>query len=285
MDVLITGASGFLGRYVCRKFIEMGHKVVPLGIVESGMPNEIICNLETVDRTHLASKIKGIDLVVHLAAKVDFSNLLSTSLFKVNTIGTYKLAKVAQDIDAKFIFASAILIHGITKTNINKNTKDNPDTPYMMSKWIAEELIKDTHQNVATLRIAGIFGLNGPRHLFLNNSIRNAVMKHVPPKLIGKGIAKRNYIYVKDVANWIYYIAENDLKGTFYLAGKDVLNIKKMAESICEVFLGSKIPERVDGTESHDQVCEISEPHPYLFSFIEALRDIKIEYEKNSSYK
>jgi nucleoside-diphosphate-sugar epimerase len=154
-----------------------------------------------------------------------------------------------------------------------------------MSKWIAEELIKDTHKNVAILRIAGIFGLNGPRHLFLNNSICNAVMKHIPPKLIGEGIAKRNYIYVKDVAKWIYYIAENDLKGTFYLASKDVLNIKEMAESICEVFLDSKMPERVNGSESHDQVCGVSEPHPDLFSFTEALRDIKMEYEKNSSHK
>ena len=88
---------------------------------------------------------------------------------------------------------------------ININTKIKPNTAYAKSKYAADQEIIKSKCKYTIIRLGGIFGKNGPNHLTLNNFINNSLNKR---KSIfhGNKNDKRNYLYVKDVARFIFIL-------------------------------------------------------------------------------
>ncbi len=281
MRVLVTGSSGFLGKFTVNEFQKEGYDVVPMVRKSSGLCNEVICDLSTASSKELYNIVKHAKIVVHLASKVDFSDSLYLRLFETNTLASLRLAKAVEQAGGKLIFASTMTIQGRYAEYVNGDSLDDPDTPYSMSKWVAERVIEESCSNAVILRISGIFGFDGPSHLSLNQTITHALKYKETPTRYGEGRAKRNYIYVKDVAKWIRFVAEKQLYGTYYVAGNEILSIREMLNFICRKFLNGIKPLEAEGKEASSQICEVSEPHPSLFSFEEALEDIKLDYEKN----
>jgi len=282
MNIIISGGSGFLGKETIRAFEDKGHQVSSLVRRLSGLPNEILCDLATASSSFLQECLHPVDAMIHLASVVDFSESLSLDLFKVNTLATNRLARICEKNATKLVFASGIIIHGKAAEKVSKESVENPDLPYSLSKWLGEELILEALENVAILRIGGIFGLNGPAHLGLNQAIRNALENNEVPTLVGEGTARRNYIYVKDLAKWIVRIIENDSSGVFYNAGKEILSMREMLDLISKVFLNSVSCQRKEGKEAKDQICTPSNDIPDMMSFREALEDIKHDYDQQS---
>ena len=227
---------------------------------------------------YLLELCEGADIIIHLAAIVDFSEFLSKDQFEVNTVSSIRLARVAQKLKAHYIFISSTSIHGTTETYVSNELEDKPDSPYSFSKWLAEEIIKELYEKVTIVRICGIFGLNGPLHLGINKAISSAIKEKALPMVYGTGLAKRNYIYVKDVAKILTFIAEKKRLGKIYLAGKDIISIKSMEEQICEVFLSGGSPIYSEGNSSYNQIIKASNNLPETLSFKEALIDILKDY-------
>lgn len=101
------------------------------------------------------------------------------------------------------------------------------------------------------------------------------------PKLIGPGRAKRNYICVLDVAQWIFYLIEkyrksfasqrNKINETLYIANTEVLTIKEYLQIIADVILKTGQIITVKGSESKDFIVTPSSPPFNLKSFKEYL--------------
>ena len=92
--------------------------------------------------------------------------------------------------------------------------------------------------------------------ILVNKAIDDA-KKGKLPTVVGIGDTKRNYIYVRDVAQAIVKCFEERITGIHYLGGEEK-TIKSMLNDICEVFdLGSK-PLIIKGQNSTDQVIENS---------------------------
>ena len=263
MKILMTGSTGFTGKCLVRMLENSGHDIWHLVRNKKGFEKECIWDFVSP----LPQGLPSYDILVHLAAHVNFDQNLEIIQYNVNTVSTIQLSAYAKAHNAYFIFASMVGIHGSQYPVIDQNTSVNPENHYSVSKYLAEEVIKTFVDNYSILRICGIYGLNGPQHLGLNKAISDAIHKKISPVLKGPGKAKRNYICVNDVARWIlclinrYETAKIDMKETLYLTGSEVMTIEDYLEIIIEILLPGMELERVGGPESQDLIVK-SSPAP-----------------------
>jgi len=246
---------------------DSGHEIWHLVRNKKGLKKEFVWNFISP----LPEGLPLCDIVVHLAAHVNFSQNLEIMQYNVNTVSTIKLAVYAKAYNAYFIFASMVGIHGPNHTMIDENTRINPKNHYALSKYLAEEVVKTYLDNYSILRICGIYGLDGPKHLGLNKALSDAIHKKIRPVLKGPGKAKRNYICVHDVARWILHLVtkyeskETGVREILYLAGPEVITIEDYLELIVETVLPGMDLERIDGPESRDLVVKASAaPFPQI---------------------
>jgi nucleoside-diphosphate-sugar epimerase len=174
---------------------------------------------------------------------------------------------------AHFVYASTAIVCGVRTENITRVSPVCPDTEYAKTKWLGEEIIAATGVSHCTLRIAGIFGLNGPEHLGLNRAIDGAVRGELPV-MVGAGSARRNYVYVKDVAQSILHVLETRLSGQHLLAGSETLSVAEMLKIVCDNFLAGQPPEERVGLEASSQIVEPSNVLPAARGFRDAISDI-----------
>ncbi|MFB3883664.1 MAG: NAD-dependent epimerase/dehydratase family protein [Thermodesulfobacteriota bacterium] len=264
MKILLTGSTGFTGKCLVSLLKNSGHDIFHLVRDKKGLKNEYVWDFVSP----VPEELPSCDVLVHLAAHVDFGKDLEILQYNVNTLSTMHLGAYARVQNAYFIFASMVGVHGSQHAEVGQDTPVNPESHYAVSKYLAEEVIRGLVENYTILRICGIYGLNGPQHLGLNKAISDAVQEKIAPVLKGPGKAKRNYICVSDVAQWIlclvnrYEASKSHRRETLYLAGPEVMAIEEYLEIIVEVLLHGMKLERVAGSEGRDLVVK-SSPAPF----------------------
>lgn len=160
MKLLITGANGFVGSAVCAKAQE-AFSVIAATRDEVGAIDA---------HTDWQTVLQGVDVVVHLAARVHVMNDTSSdplNAFRlVNVAGTLNLAKQAVQAGVKrFIFISSIKVNGESTVLGQPFTADdtpNPLDAYGQSKYEAElalkQLAEETGLDVVIIRPPLVYG-------------------------------------------------------------------------------------------------------------------------------
>ena len=146
--VLITGAGGFIGRKLCSVFENDGSEVVPVFRASQSGPGKTID--ATTDWTDV---LGGIDVVVHLAAKVhvmdDGEPGDLASFREINVNGTRNLATQAAGSGVKrFVYLSSIKVNG-ERTDIEPfkaNQAAKPEDAYAISKLEAEVALRENEE-------------------------------------------------------------------------------------------------------------------------------------------
>ena len=259
-------------------FISNGWEVIPLVRKPSGLINEHIIDLGKKNPFYKLSLLPKSDAIIHLASKVDFSSEAnSTSFIPTNVLFTSYLSQLAKQWSAHLVFTSGILVYGEIEY-IDSFSVPKPNNEYGKAKIMAENIIKSEEISHTVLRIAGIYGYMGPEHLGLNVAITASLDDASIPILKGKGSAKRNYIYVNDLAKAIRLCVEEKIQGTHLLGGSETITIREMLEAISDTFLdGAKLIFE-NGNESKNAVVKNSDALPRGQLFIETLNEIKSKY-------
>jgi UDP-glucose 4-epimerase len=146
--VLVTGASGFVGRHLAPALARNGWVVRRAVRRPSGRDDEVV--VESIGpATDWQDALAGADAVVHLAARVHHQHEEhAVELYRnVNTEGTLHLARSAANFGARqFIFVSTVLVHGRSNDGRAPFREDDVLTPrglYGMSKAAAEAGLKN----------------------------------------------------------------------------------------------------------------------------------------------
>lgn len=158
MKILLTGASGFVGKALYKELLTLGHEVVAgVRSAEKAIGFSEYTIVGDIDQyTNWSEALLNVDVVVHLAARVHVlkeSSQDSLALFrKVNLNGTLNLAIQASQSNVKrFIFISsvkAVADSSVIGFPIHADQKMLPVDPYGISKAEAESaLIKIAHKN------------------------------------------------------------------------------------------------------------------------------------------
>jgi nucleoside-diphosphate-sugar epimerase len=154
--VLITGATGFVGRALLNRFqadSSLGRPHLALRSDPSNDFESINCSIvgNINSQTDWQDVLRGTDIVVHLAARVhvmdDVSDNPLMAYRDVNVGGTLELLRQSARAGVKrFIFLSSIKVNGeetIDGNIFSEDSAPNPMDPYGVSKFEAEEGIKD----------------------------------------------------------------------------------------------------------------------------------------------
>ena len=183
MKVLITGATGFLGKYVVEELKNNGYQVAAFGRNEKIGKALIDSNVEFFkgdieNREDLLRALQGCGAVIHAAA-------LSTvwgkwnNFYKVNVLGTRNIVEICEKQGLKLVFVSSPSIYAGAKDQLdvkeNEAPKDNNLNFYIKSKIMAENIIKNSKLNYMIIRPRGLFGIGDtsiiPRLLDLNKKM------------------------------------------------------------------------------------------------------------------
>jgi UDP-glucose 4-epimerase len=268
--VLITGANGFIGKQVSAVFKSHGWKVTR-AVRKPAQADEIFLDLEDVSRAEL-SGLPKIDAIIHLAAKVDLGVVNLNTLLTANVAATRELAQLSKQHDAFFLFSSTALLDCYDFSS-EKDSKSGSGFAYGRSKFLAEQALLNLDGSAAIFRICGVYGAYGPEHLGINKAI-HALAHGSRPQQVATGRAKRNYLYVKDLAQMIYSATTRRLTGIHSVASSEVLTISDMLNILCLRFSPDSTVEVLEGQEAQDQIIH---PSPLLhsrYSFKAAVDDI-----------
>lgn len=182
MKVLITGATGFLGKYIIQELQENNYEIVAFGRNEK--IGKFLANKKVsffkgdfIKIEDLYEAAKNVDIIVHAGA-------LSTvwgrweDFYNTNVLGTENVLKVCREKRIKkLIYISSPSIYADAKDQINIREEDAPTKNnlnfYIKSKILAEKKVKEySDVNTVILRPRGLFGIGDtsiiPRLLKLN---------------------------------------------------------------------------------------------------------------------
>lgn len=164
MNILITGAAGYIGSHVAKQLLESTKyditildnlstgSIETLNILKKIRDFKFIeLDLNEFDKVKLVLKENKIDTILHFAASIIVPESVANPLkyYMNNTVNTTNLIKCAVENSVKkFIFSSTAAVYG-EPTNLPQNGVDetfltNPINPYGMSKLMSERVIQDT---------------------------------------------------------------------------------------------------------------------------------------------
>ena len=274
--VLITGATGFIGRATVDALITGGWQVVqairsPNLLLKEG---QVYLDLNNPESIIALVKRTRCDAIVHCGALIDFTGATEYEMYIPNVLATGLLTYIAKLWEAQLVFTSTAIVHGIKNESISIDSMVYPDSAYTKGKWLGEQLIVNSYEQHSILRIGGVFGRNGPEHLGLNLAIAGAIRGKVPVQ-IGSGAALRNYVYVKDVGQAIKFVLQERVFGTHLLAGNEIISFSMMLQQICQVFLPGMHPRNKEGVQAINQIITPSVFLPKSREFKNALLDIQ----------
>ncbi len=107
MRVLVTGASGLLGREVAGLLVRKGHAVTTFQRRPSRVDGVTDRSGSLTDEAAVSAAVRGVEGVIHLAAKVSFTGR-AQEFNEVNVQGTRRLLQAARDAGVRdFVFVSS----------------------------------------------------------------------------------------------------------------------------------------------------------------------------------
>jgi UDP-glucuronate 4-epimerase len=233
MNILVTGAAGFIGSHLCEALLRAGHGVIGLDNMNQFYDPEIKKNnLLSVEQT--ADKHGGkfafyhtdirqqeqvgqilhdnaVEVVVHLAAMAGVRPSLENPLLyvSVNEQGTLTLLEEARRCGIKkFVFGSSSSVYGNNKKVPFGETDpvDNPISPYAATKK-AGELLCHVYYSVFGMSVACLrfFTVYGPRQRpdLAINKFSSLILAGKKIPIYGDGSKSRDFTYIDDIIDGV----------------------------------------------------------------------------------
>lgn len=230
MNILVTGGAGYIGSNMVRMLVAHGHTPIVFDSLEYGHKAAIPSNVPLIvgnigDKNALEAVFAKypVDAVIHFAGylMVEESVREPIKYMRNNVIAPVTLLSVMNDhkVD-NIIFSSSAAVYGNPqKIPIPEDHPKNPTSPYGLSKWCFEELLRVFHKDTGVRGIslryfnacgAALDGKNGEDHFpethIIPAAIATAMGKRNEFSLYGTdyptrdGSCLRDYIHIEDLS-------------------------------------------------------------------------------------
>ncbi|MDZ4202892.1 MAG: NAD-dependent epimerase/dehydratase family protein [Gallionella sp.] len=211
-QILVTGASGFVGQVVCAELSHRGYAVTgvsrDIGKLDSRICTAVQIGAIDAD-TDWSGVLDGMGCVVHLAARAhilheDAADPLD-SFRHTNVRGTERLARSAAAAGVKrLVYVSSIGVNGLATRAGARFAETDPPAPhndYSLSKWEAEQVLAqvstETGLQVVVVRPPLVYGEGAPG----NFALMVKILRRGLPLPLASVKNQRDLIYVGNLAD------------------------------------------------------------------------------------
>ena len=222
MKVFVTGVTGQLGFDVCRVLKEQNIEFMPC--------SRETFSLEDFEKAREIIENYRPDVIIHAAAytAVDKAETETELCNKINCEATENLAKIAKDINAKFIYISTDYVFpGAGENFYEINDEKNPLNAYGKSKLMGEKSVINTLDKYFIVRISWVFGKNGKNFI---KTMLNLSKTRDEVRVVADQIGSPTYTL--DLAKLLVEMSKTEKYGVYHATNEGVCSWAEFAEEI-----------------------------------------------------
>ena len=242
MKILITGASGLIGKALQKSFTEKGYEML---LASRGGPkktNEIQWSVEEGFQEKDLPRIEGLDAVIHLAgegiAGLRWTDEKKKAIRDSRVIGTHNLVNILSELNEKpkvFISGSAMGFYGDRGDDIVTETSKPGDTflSEVCKEWEMESRrAEDLGIRTVLLRTSIVLSKDGGALATMLTPFRFGV-----GGVVGSGKQWMSWVSLDDVVAIINYALENEkLRGAVNVASPNPVTNEEFTKTLGEVL-------------------------------------------------
>jgi UDP-glucose 4-epimerase len=224
VKVLVTGAAGFIGRWVVGELLDRGHTVLPIDNLVAGDVANLadfeghpqLLPFEQGDVRDAAACRRwtaAVDAVAHLAASISVQDSIDdpATTFENDVVGTFQLLEGARASGARVLFMSTCMVYdrATTPAGISETHPTKPASPYAASKLAGEALtLSYGHAYGLPTTVVRPFNTYGPYQRSVGEGGVVAIFSRLsllgePLRIYGDGTQTRDLLYVEDCARFV----------------------------------------------------------------------------------
>lgn len=249
--IVVTGACGFLGRYVARRFSKSGWTVFGIGHSRAnfspssiGLSHWVESDLNLSSMSALISKIPKVDVIFHGAGsgsvgaswEAPFADLERTAITTAAVIESIRRFSPG----SLLIYPSSAAVYGDSPDEVlTEESALRPMSPYGVHKLVSEELCFGAHRifgvRVAVIRFFSVYGPELRKQLLwdiakrLSTGVRTLALD-------GTGEEQRDFLYVEDAARLVEWVA-SQCKENKYLVFNGATGVPTTVASIARLLV------------------------------------------------
>lgn len=251
MDILITGATGFVGGHLARRLaVNANHHLYFLVRDQKrGTPakGEII-ETDLSQMLYTNGLPAHMDAIIHMAfAGLDHTPPQSVETYRINTVGTLGLLDYAHRVGiSHFVYVSSGSVYGFSYDPLRETDPTTPSDVYGATKLSSEMLIQNSRPafHTAILRLFRPYGPGLPRGVL--REVADRVRDGRPVTLNDRGRPKTNPVFIDDAVT----ILEQSLTTTGHIlsnvAGEETLTVRHLASIIGQILGKTPVFETTD---------------------------------------
>ncbi len=241
MEILITGANGFLGQHLCL-FLKDDHTVFATGKGEKRLPFEDVkyfsCDLANAHALREMMQQLKPEVIVHTAAMSKPDECLQQPdlcrQVNISSIGNLVKAVKGMDDEVHFIYTSSDFVLGDGGPH-DENAIPAPLNFYGQTKLEGEQMLMNSGLQYTIVRPVFMYGevWSGMRSTFLH-WVKDSLEAGKAIKVVNDQM--RTPSYTGDICKGIEAIINKKAKGLYHLAGEEVVSPYQMAIAVAELL-------------------------------------------------
>jgi UDP-glucuronate 4-epimerase len=228
MNILVTGAAGFIGSHLAERLVDLGHTVRGLDCLTDYYSRALKeLNREVLRRKgvavlpldlavdDLSEAIEDVEVVFHSAAQPGISATVTFETYVRNNItATYRLIDAVKDVSSLrgFVYLSTSSVYGAVATG-SEESEPKPTSYYGVTKLAAEQLVlahtRDKGFPACSLRLFSVYGPRERPDKLYPKLIRGLLEDKPVPLFEGCESHRRSYTYVGDIIDGLVSVLDN----------------------------------------------------------------------------